>query len=141
MTAICHRCAAEKAEPLDVCSACATAPTGEDRALALLFSARWLDPAELDEAALRLRAGERPAPSPALRRAVLIRVDGGQPLPARQLGLLIGGSLLLSPLLALACYLGWQEERPGAASQALRVALFLGAAEGAAWLAWVGAGL
>jgi hypothetical protein len=134
--AICHRCGAEKPSALDPCPDCAFAPQGEDRAVALLFSDAWLNEAERAEAAARVRAGERPQPSAAQRRAVLGLKGPADALSRGETLRLALGCLLFSPLVAFAAALGWHTDRPAAAALALRVGLWSAAAEAALWAQW-----
>lgn len=134
--AICHRCGAAKAQAMDPCPDCAFVPQGEERAVALLFSEAWLNEAERAEAAARVRAGERPNPSTAQRRAILGLGGPKDALSRGETLRLAGGCLLFSPLVAFAAALGWHSERPAAAALALRIGLWSAAAEAALWAQW-----
>jgi hypothetical protein len=106
--------------------------------VAWLFSAHWLAPEELEQAAARVRRGDRPDPPRALlaqaRAAVvsepLPSIAQDLPLSAVWLGGLALGSLLVGPLLALSAWFGLREERPRAAKQSLVVAGLSLAVEG-----------
>lgn len=136
--AVCHRCGADKRGPLVPCKSCGFTPLGEDRAVAWLFSSHHLDGAELREVARRVSFGDRPEPSRALRDlareamgAAPVGADLRQPLTRGQLGWLVAGNLLLSPLVGLAVWFGLGADRPVAARQALRwtlpmMVLFIG---------------
>jgi len=139
--AICHNCGGEKAGPLVPCKACGFVPTGEDRPIAWLFSGHHLEAAELMEAAERIRAGERPDPPSALRQAARTAMGAlplldpsGKGLSRRDLVGVVVGSLLLTPLVGIAVWFGWREDRPKAAAQALWTSLAIG---GLVALAWV----
>ncbi len=62
MRAVCQRCGADKPGPLVPCRSCTHVPVGEERTLAWLLSDHHLSPKELEEAARRLRGGEKLAP-------------------------------------------------------------------------------
>ena len=142
--AVCHRCGGAKKAPLVPCKECGFTPTGPERALAWLFSEHHLDAGELEEAARRVRTGERPDPSRALQadaRAAMgaapLTDRGARPLPPRTL-LLVGlGNLLLTPLAGYAIWFGLREPRPVAARQALSVTIPVSTALALAWLAMV----
>ncbi len=110
------------------CKVCGFVPTGEERPVAWLFSRYHLSPHELVHAAARLREGERPDPSLALRAAARHGM-GAAPLPDEALRLmspttlvLLGAAnLLLTPLAGLSVWWGLSERRPAASRQALRI--------------------
>lgn len=62
MKAVCQRCGAGKPGPLVPCRACTHVPVGEERTVAWLLSDHHLSPKELEDAARRIRSGERLAP-------------------------------------------------------------------------------
>ncbi len=62
MKAVCQRCGDAKPGPLVPCRTCTHVPVGEERTLAWLLSDHHLSPKELDEAARRLKSGEKLAP-------------------------------------------------------------------------------
>ncbi len=142
--ALCHRCGAEKGGPLVPCKGCGFTPTGEERPIAWLFSAHHLTGEELDHAAARVKAGERPEPGRALRDDAR-RAMGAAPLtdaakaPLGAGWLLVLGlaNLLLTPMAGLAVWFGLREERPRAARQALVVTLPISAALAVAWAVYV----
>jgi hypothetical protein len=126
--AICHRCGGAKKGPLVPCKACGYTPAGDDRAVAWLFSGHHLDEPELTEAARRVRAGEQPEPSRALRElarasmgAVPLDDDARRPLSTAQLLALVVTDVVLTPLAGYAVWFGLRENRPVAARQALLV--------------------
>ena len=126
------------------CKGCGFTPTSEERALAWLFSGHHLDADELEEAARRVRTGERPDPSRALQAearasmgAAPLADRAARPLPPRTL-LLVGlGNLLMTPLAGYAVWFGLRESRPVAARQTLSITLPVSAALALAWLAMV----
>lgn len=145
MRAICVRCGGDKPRAMAPCPTCEHLPAGEERALSYLLSSHHLDDDELDGAAARVRAGERPTPPGDLMdvaRAVLTasRPGGVDELPHdpgmepdEKLFVLVT-SLLLTPLMALAAWYGWREQRPRAAKEALNVFWPVGALSLALWL-------
>ena len=142
--AACHRCGGDKRGALVPCKTCGFTPTGDERPVAWLFSAHHLSADELLEAAQRVRAGDRPEPSRALREAARVGMGAApltdaakEPLGAGSLLLLGLGSLLLTPLAGYAVWFGLREERPRAARQALTVTLPISAALGMAWVMFV----
>lgn len=128
--AVCHRCGGSKKGPLVPCKVCGFVPTGEERPVAWLFSRHHLSPHELVHAAARLREGERPEPSRALRDGAR-EAMGAAPLPDaarrpldnRELMLLAVGNLVATPLLGLAVWWGLAERRPVASGQAMKVTI------------------
>jgi hypothetical protein len=144
IAAVCHRCGGDKKGPLVPCKSCGFTPTGEERPVAWLFSGHHLDADELIEAAQRVRAGDRPEPSKALREQARVGMGAApltdaakEPLGTGWLLLLGLGNLLLTPLAGYAVWFGLREERPRAARQALTVTLPISAALGIAWLVFV----
>lgn len=144
VAAICHRCGGDKRGPLVPCKTCGFTPTSDERPVAWLFSAHHLDTDELLEAARRVRSGDRPEPSKALREEARVGMGAApltdaakEPLRPSTL-LLIGlGNLLLTPLAGYAVWFGLREERPRAARQALTLTLPISAALGLAWVVFV----
>ncbi len=138
----CHRCGGRKRGPLVPCKECGFVPNGDDRAVAWLFSLHHLTEAELDEAAARVRAGERPDPSRALRDGARRAMGAAAPADGAAAplsrGRLLGLTLLnvlVTPLAGFAVWWGLRDERPVAARQALRVTAPVAALVGAALLA------
>jgi len=126
--AVCHRCGARKKGPLVPCKGCSFVPAREARAVAWLFSAHHLDAEELDEAERRVRAGDIPDPSRALRaraKRAMGALDAppveDRPLEPAMVALLVLGEVLFTPLLGLAVWLGLRESRPRAARLAWRL--------------------
>ncbi len=124
--AVCHRCGGEKKGPFVPCKHCGVIPMGAERQVAWLFSEQHLDPAELAEAARRVGGGERPDPPRALMELARRRMGVGAPdsdevrsLAGSERLALLGGNLLFTPLVGLACWWGLSEWRPIAARQAL----------------------
>lgn len=146
-SAVCHRCGGAKPGPLDPCSDCGFAPTGQDRAIAWLFSDAWLNEEERAEATQRVLAGERPDPSRALlkeaRRALGGDAHGAQgaPLSRGQIALLLAANVLLTPMAGLAVWLGTRAERPRAARQAIWMTAPVAALGALAWLLMLGSQL
>lgn len=137
--AICHRCGGPKRGPYVPCKACGFVPTGRERQVAWLFSEHHLSPEELDEAARRLRGGERPDPPRALLETARVGMgaaaagDEGGALRNHELLALTLGNLLLTPLVGFATWWGLSEERPVASAQALRVTVPVAGALALAW--------
>ena len=126
--AVCHRCGADKAGPFVPCKACGFTPTGDDRAIAWLFSTHHLTEAELETARARVLNGVRPDPSKALKDAARDQMgaapldeEARRPFPPSTLALLALADLLLTPLAGYAVWLGLRTKRPRAARQALFV--------------------
>jgi hypothetical protein len=93
-----------------------------------LFSAHHLSPDELAEAARRVRQGEAPDPSRALRQEARVAMGAQpptdtarEPLPLGHLLLLGLANVVLTPLVGYATWFGFRDERPIAARQALAV--------------------
>lgn len=125
--AVCHRCGGEKRGPFVPCKHCGVTPAGVERQIAWLFSEHHLDAAELQEAARRLVAGERPDPSRALLEVARRRMGIGpsegpaqRPLPTWHRLALLLANLAFSPLVGLVAAWGLAESRPVAARQCLR---------------------
>jgi hypothetical protein len=126
--AVCHRCGADKAGPFVPCKACGFTPTGDDRAIAWLFSTHHLTEDELEGARAKVRNGLRPDPSRALKDAARHQMgaapldeEARQPFPASTLALIGLADVLLTPLAGYAVWLGLRAKRPRAARQALLV--------------------
>ena len=144
MNAICHRCGSTKAGALLSCSDCSHTPRDTDRVVAWLFSSRHLDEDELKLASARIRAGELPEPSQALRahaRARMGRVDSAEypdmPLERLELVAIALANLLLTPLAGIALWWGLKPVRPSAAHQIMRVTAPIAALLGLVWSALV----
>jgi hypothetical protein len=127
-SAVCHRCGADKAGPFVPCKACGFTPTGDDRAIAWLFSTHHLTEAELEIARERVRNGVRPDPSKALKDAARQQMgaapldeEARRPFPPSTLALLALADFVLTPLAGYAVWLGLRTKRPRAARQALLV--------------------
>lgn len=141
VAAVCHRCGAHKKGPLVPCKGCRYVPTKEARAVAWLFSAHHLSPEELAEARRRVRRGDIPEPSRALR-AEAQRAMGAldappledRPLEPVQIAALVLGEVLFTPLLGLAVWLGLRDSRPRAARLAWRLTVPITALFAALWL-------
>ncbi len=128
MNSICHRCGGRKAGAFLPCPGCKYTPKATDRTVAWLFSSEHLSPAELEEAAHRLRNGEQPDPSDSLLASakeqiqkIAQRHTTDQPIPP---GPLVGiglMSLMLTPMAGFALWWGYRTERPTAAAQVLRI--------------------
>lgn len=140
--AVCHRCGSAKKGPFVPCKACAVVPTREARAVAWLLSGHHLDVEELDEVARRIRAGDVPDPPRALRddaRRAMGAV-GAPPEDDRRLApiALVGlglASVLLTPFLGLAVWLGLRQARPQAARQVIVVTALVTVLLAMAWMA------
>ena len=120
--AVCHRCGYRKNGPLVPCKACAFVPQRDARSVAWLFSAHHLNEAELEEAERRIRVGDIPEPSKALR-TMAQRAMGAldapaledRPLRSTEILLLIVAEIVLTPLVGFAVWFGLREQRPRAA--------------------------
>lgn len=142
--AICHRCGGLKAGPLVPCKACAFVPSAQERQVAWLFSEHHLCAEELAYAARRVREGDRPDPSSALKELAR-EAMGAQPvsdaalapLGARSMLLLTAGNLLLTPLTGVALWFGMRQDRPTAARQALLVTAPIALGMSVLWFAAV----
>ncbi len=128
--AVCHRCGADKAGPFVPCKACGFTPTGDDRAVAWLFSTHHLTEDELEVARAKVLNGSRPEPSRALKDAARHQMgaapldeEARQPFPPSTLALIGLADVLLTPLAGYAVWLGLRTKRPRAARQALFVTL------------------
>ncbi len=123
MAAICLCCAHRKAEPLNACPSCSFLPRGRDRAISWLYSDEHLSSSELEDAALRIAAGDPPNPSSSLVHtgymAIGVRPESDSLHPV----LLVLGNLLLTPLFGLALWLECRHQRPEAASALARTSL------------------
>ena len=140
MNAVCHRCGGEKAGPLVQCGLCNFAPSGSERATAWLFSSAHLSPDELRLAGSRVRNGELPDPSAALKALAFPHIQprtDAQPLTRREQAAIAALNVVLTPLAGLAIWWGLHEERPRAARQALRVSVPVAVAMGALWTALI----
>lgn len=124
----CLRCAGWKELPLGRCPGCGHVPRASEAPLALLASTRMLSEADLDEVQRRLAQGTALQPSAArlaAARAILRGESDASSLRRfnhHELGLLALGTLLLTPLLALAFAFTYRDAPAG------RQALALGAA-------------
>lgn len=142
--AVCHRCGGIKGGPFVPCKACTFTPTGEERAVAWLFSEDYLSSDELVYAAERVRRGDRPDPSTALKararegmgaKPVPLSEAARAPLKGAEIAWLTGANLLLTPLAGVAVWAGLRDERPAAARQALVCTLPAAMGMGALWAA------
>lgn len=142
--AICIQCGAEKDLALGRCGACGRLPSGPDRELALLASARVLGQDELVAVQERIRRGARLNPSAESRRkarAILAGApDVAVSLTTSQIALLVLANIALTPLLGWAVWMRLRR-RPGpGARQAFVATVSASAALAGAWLARLAAG-
>ena len=126
LPAVCHRCGGDKLGALVPCKTCGYVPSGADRSVAWLFSEHYLSGPELVAAAERVRAGERPEPSRALREHARQAMGAAptvelaaQPLSSQQKVLIFLANFLLTTLAGYAVWFGLRESRPKAAREAL----------------------
>lgn len=125
--ALCPRCGTDRSDYPDICSSCGHRPIDEGLLIAWLLSSHHLRESQLDAAAARIRDGHPIRPSDrqikVARRALgrTFRTDPGLPLSTRLL--LLGCSLLLTPLPAWVCFGWWLSARPRAAWQSFGIAL------------------
>ncbi len=126
--AVCHRCGGPKQGPFVPCKTCSFVPLGEERPIAWLFGLDYLTEEEMLLAGERVRSGEGPDPSSALRE--LAREEMGalplssaqlKPLSTWQLLGLSVSNLVLTPLIGGALWYGMREDRPVAAGQIARL--------------------
>lgn len=142
LPAVCIRCGADKLGALVPCRACGHVPSGPDRAVAWLLSEHHLRPDELAVAAARVRAGELPEPSRALREQARVAMGAAPAIeaataplsPRQQAGILLA-NLLLTNLVGLAVWFGLRAVRPRAARQALVLTAPVAALTSAMWVA------
>ena len=140
--AVCHRCGTRKKGPLVPCKACHFVPLRQARAVAWLFSSHHLDEAELVEAERRIRAGDVPEPSKALR-AMAQRAMGAldappledRPLQPFEVILLVLTEIVLTPMVGLALWVGLRETRPRAARLVARITVPITAVLVVLWMA------
>ena len=140
--AVCHRCGTRKKGPLVPCKACNFVPLRQARAVAWLFSSHHLDEAELVEAERRIRGGDVPEPSKALR-AMAQRAMGAldappledRPLESFEVVLLVLTEIVLTPMVGLALWLGLRETRPRAARLVARITVPITAILIVLWMA------
>ncbi len=144
-TAVCHKCGSAKSGPFVPCKACQHIPQRQDRSVAWLFSTEHLSEEELTRAAERIRNGERPDPSRILQQmahqtmgATPITDISQIPLSTRTLVAIASANLLLTPMAGLAVWLGYRQQRPIAAAQALRITVPVAFALAALWIGMVG---
>lgn len=127
MKAVCVRCGAEKDHYGNVCPACGNRPDGDGLLVAWIASDAHLDAVALAAVGKRIAAGEPLRPSAAMltkaRRALgrAIGTDAGLTLGQR--ALLLGCSLLFTPLVGWTCFFWWRTEHPRSAWQALGLSL------------------
>jgi len=119
-------------------------PQGEERPTAWLFSLHHISETDLQEAAERIRDGERPDPGQELHAgakrqmgAAPLTDDAHGPMPTAHLIGIAAANLLLTPLAGFAFWIGHRNERPVAAAQALRITLPIAFALGALWVGMV----
>lgn len=143
MTAICVRCGEQRGDFRAVCPSCGHRPEGDGVLVAWLLSSENLDDDKLAATAARIRRGEPIRPSAKMlkraRRALGRQLATDPGLDVRQLGALLVGNLLFSPLLGWTCAFWWYGERPRAALQAGLVSLPVSLLGTGIWL-WVAFG-
>jgi hypothetical protein len=139
--AVCHRCGGPKLGPFVPCKTCEFVPLGEDRPIAWLFGLDYLTEEEMLEAGRRIRGGEVPDPSQALRElaregmgAVPLSTAQLKPLTTWQILLLSLGNLVLTPLIGGAMWYGMREDRPVAAAQIARMTVPVAAGLTLMWI-------
>ena len=140
IAALCVRCGAEKDLPLGRCPACAHVPTGEERALAVVCSARVLPPDALRAAMERIRRGEAVRPTEALlaraREVLSGEVVHTTRLTARQVLGLVAANVLVTPLVGYAVWWRYRHDAGPAARQALLATVPMSIALLGGILAW-----
>ena len=82
--AVCHRCGGPKRGPFVPCKTCEFVPLGEDRPIAWLFGLDYLTEEEMLAAGERIRGGEVPDPSSALRELARGVIKAGRSLERNQ---------------------------------------------------------
>jgi len=116
-----------RAEHYQVCPKCGHRPSGEGLLVAWLLSSHHLDEAALKDVSERIAGGEAIRPTERMlnkaRRAsgMTFGTDPGLTNPQRMA--LLATSLLLTPLLAWACFGCWLTTHPRSAWQSFSVAL------------------
>ena len=140
VVALCTACGAPKDLPLGRCGACAHLPLGGERELAVICSARMLDPTALAEVQTRIRRGEAVRPSAERRTRARALLSGAPPVPMRfsgpQLVQLAFANLIFTPLLGYAVWFRYRT-RPGpAGGQALLVTVPLSVVLFVALVGW-----
>lgn len=125
--AICARCGSERARYDLICPACGHRPVDDGLVIAWLLSDEHLTSAQLDAAAARIRDGVSIQPSDRqirkARRALGRTFSTDPGLDGVTRTLLLGSSLLLTPLPAWVCFAWWLADRPRAAWQSLALAV------------------
>lgn len=129
---VCLLCGSLKEAVTTACTVCGHLPQEDEIRLAHLFSAAHLSPEELDEASERIASGQRPAPKMHLREA-----STEEGLVAKEWAWLVGGNLLLTPMLGFAHWWGWRSFRPRAAQQALVLSLGMAGILGLMWIVFL----
>ena len=123
--AVCHRCGGPKQGPFVPCKTCSFVPLGEERPIAWLFGLDYLTEEEMLQAGERVRGGEGPDPSSALRELARERM-GALPLSSAQLkplsnwqllGLSVGNLVLTPPIQPAADLVGVREAGGGRQAQ------------------------
>lgn len=124
------------------CKACGFVPLRQARAVAWLFSSHHLNEPELQEAERRIRAGDVPDPSKALRgmaQRAMGAIDAPAPedrsLQPHEVLLLVVTEVVLTPLVGLALWHGLRERRPRAARLVARITVPITAVLFVIWLA------
>ena len=125
--ALCPRCGEDRDDYRDICPACGHRPIDEGLLVAWLLSDHHLADHQLDQAANRIRDGHPIRPSDRqirIARRALGRTFSSDPgLSVNERLLLLGCSLLLTPLPAWVCFGWWFNARPRAAWQSFGIAI------------------
>lgn len=125
--AICVRCGSIRANFETICPSCGHRPDDEGRLVAWLLSSENLSETELEDVRHRIAGGERIRPSARMLAKAKIALgrdfSSDQGLSTSQRVLLLGTSLLVTPLVGWVLFIWWYRDRPRAAIQALALSL------------------
>jgi len=123
LRAACVRCGTLREGLRATCPQCGLRPEGEGVLVAWLLSAGHLSDAQLTAAAARVAGGEVLRPSHAMlavaRRALGVDFTSDPGLTPGQRALVLGASVVLTPLVGGTLWAWWRRQRPRAALQAL----------------------
>jgi len=125
--AVCTKCGAIHEHFDRICPTCGARPTGDGVLAAWLLSSNNLSDEEMERVSARIAAGEVIRPSERQLREARVQLgvhltsDPG--MTVQQRVALLFTSLLLTPLVGWALWVGWRRARPRAAMEALALSL------------------